>query len=185
MSELLKEIEERRASRALSDEPIAGDVIARIVTAATYAASCSNNQPWRLVVVSEKEPLDRLKATLTGGNYWALPAPLIVLVATMDDLDCRLSDDRNYALFDLGMAAENLMLQCVREGLIAHPVAGFDPEAAKQTMGIPAEFTLITLVIIGRPGDGSNLNEKHREAEQGGRTRKDESEVVSYDRWFD
>ncbi len=185
MSELLKEIEERRARRALSDEPIAEDVVERIMRAATYAPSCFNNQPWRLVAVNETEPLERVKTALTKGNYWAQTAPLIVLVATKHDLDCQLNDDRNYAMFDLGLAAENLILQRFKEGLIAHPVAGFNPEAAKKAMAIPPEYTLITLIIIGRPGDGSNLNEKHREMEHDGRSRKDESEVVSYNRWFD
>ena len=56
MSELIKEIEERRARRALSEKKIPMEVIGRIMTAATYAPSCFNYQSWRfLVVLNEKD----------------------------------------------------------------------------------------------------------------------------------
>ena len=43
MSELIQEIEVRRAKRALSKKKIPSEVIGRIMTAATYAPSCVNS----------------------------------------------------------------------------------------------------------------------------------------------
>jgi nitroreductase len=183
MSGLLKEIETRRARRALSDQPIAPEILARLMTAATYAPSCFNNQPWRLVVVTSEPELQAVKAGLSSGNYWAARAPAIVLALTAPELDCRLSDRRDYALFGLGMAVGNLMAQATAEGLIAHPIAGYAPETIKGALGIPPELILVTLVILGRPGDEGHLNEKHLALEHSPRDRKPEAEVIHYERW--
>jgi nitroreductase len=183
MTELLHEIEIRRAKRALSEEKIPKGTIQRIMTAATYAPSCFNNQPWRFVVINEEDTLKKVRTALPDANYWAKKAPLLILVVTKPDLDCQLKEGREYALFDAGLATENLVLQAVKEGLIAHPIAGFKPGKLKEEFGIPEEYSLITVVVIGFPGDESHLNEKHLELEHSERNRKPETEVIMYNTW--
>ena len=184
MEALVPEIEKRRALRALDTRPVPPEVIRRIMTAATYAPSCGNMQPWRFVVANEEPALGLVKAGLSDGNYWAKKAPLIILVTTQVDLDARRSDGRDYAFFDTGMANMALMMQATAEGLIAHPIAGFDPVVIKSALGIPADYTLLTLVNLGYPDGEDHLNEKHRQQEHSPRARKDQAEVVSWNRWF-
>jgi nitroreductase len=183
MEHLLKAIEQRRANRAYSEKKVPGEIIGRIMTAATYAPSCFNNQSWRFVVVKGDEPLNMLHEALSTGNYWMKKAPVVVIVATKPELGCQLSDRRNYALFDCGLAVENLMLQTISEGLYAHAIAGYDPIKVKQAFSIPEEFIVITLVAIGYPGDDRHLNERHRNLEHSSRDRKPASEVICYDTW--
>ena len=183
MSDLLPEIEKRRACRALSEEPVSREIVERMITAATYAPSCANNQPWRLLAVDREEELSRVKEHLSGGNYWARKSPLIFCIVTRPDLDCRTPDGREYALFDVGLAVMNLVLQGAREGLIAHPIAGFKPAPIKAALGVPEDHVLITLVICGRPGDDSHLSEKHLLSEHGGRERKPREEVARFNRF--
>jgi nitroreductase len=183
MAELLKEIEERRAKRALSDKQVSQENIKRLVKAATYAPSCFNSQPWRLMIVTDKKCLEQLHSALSGGNYWAKKAPLIVVVATKLTLDARLSDGRDYALFGCGLATENLLLQAFADGLYAHPMAGFDPFVVKEVFSIPEDYIVISLVAVGFPGTTDGLSEKHVTAEGSERSRKDEEEVICYDAW--
>lgn len=183
MSEFIPEIELRRAKRAYSEKPIPEDMIERMMTAATYAPSCFNNQSWRFLVVSDAPGLALIHEALTDANYWVKKSPLIVAIATKPDLDCQLSDRRDYAFFDCGMAAENLMLQAFKEGLYAHALAGFDPLTVKKNFNIPEEFIIIALVTVGYPGDDSHLNEKHLEMENSPRNRKPMDEVISHNRW--
>lgn len=183
MHELLKEIDERRAKRALSDAPISSDTMTRIMTAATFAPSCFNNQSWRFLVITESETLFKTHDALNAANYWAKKAPALVAVVTKLDLDCQLSDGRDYAFFDCGLATQNLLLQAAKEGIYAHPMAGFDPHVVKKAFDIPDEFTVITLVALGYPGSDAHLNEKHRKAESSPRSRKPEQEVICYNKW--
>jgi len=183
MQELVREIDIRRAKRALSDKKIPDEIIYRVMTAATFAPSCFNNQPWRFLVATNDEALKIIHESLPEGNYWVKNAPVVIVVATRLDDDCRLSDRRDYAFFDCGLATENLILQAVREGLHAHPIAGYNPETIKASFQIPDEFIVITLVALGYPGDETSLSDKHRELEHSPRDRKPESEVTSYNNW--
>ena len=183
MSGLLAEIEERRAKRALSEKEIPDDVIERFMTAATYAPSCFNSQPWRFMTVSGQEQLEKLHESLTGGNYWAKKAPLLVVVATKISFDAVQSDNREYALYGCGLAAENLLLQATKEGLYAHPMAGFDPLVVKESFNIPEDYIVINLIAVAYPGPLDGLSEKHVAAEQSERSRKPEEMVICHNRW--
>lgn len=182
---LLKSIETRRAFRALDERPIQNEILLRLAEAARLAPSYGNNQPWRIVTVVGPSQLTALKATLTPGNYWAKKSPAIAAFVTSLDWDGRLSGGRDYALFDLGMAAMAYQLQAVEEGLISHPIAGFDAASAKRALGIPETAILETLIILGFPGDPSGLSEKHLASEKSARSRKSVDEIVGFDMWSD
>jgi len=184
MTDLLSSIVTRRARRALSDRPVDRETIDAILHAAHLAPSCSNNQPWRLIAIDEPEALAEVKKHLTRGNYWAEPAPLIIAVASRPDLDCEIPDGRAYYLFGCGLATMTLMLQATEFRLIAHPIAGFRQKPTKEALGIPDEYTLITLVIVGHPSDNhTRLSDKHREAEVALRDRRPLDQVVSRNRF--
>lgn len=85
---VIKQIEARRAYRALAEEPIPPETLIRLVQAAHLAPSCANSQSWRIVTVVDRVPLDALKATLSSGNYWAKKSPAIA--AFVSSLESRL-----------------------------------------------------------------------------------------------
>lgn len=177
-------IQTRRAYRALSEEPVAPEVLDRLVEAAHLAPSCSNNQPWRFVIAHGRS-LEQVKMALPGGNYWAKRAPAIIALASHRDLDCKLSDARDYFLFGCGMATALLMIQATQMGLIAHPIAGYDPLAVKEALAIPSEYVLITLIVIGKHGDVRTLSDKHRAIELGPRDRRPLSAVLAWNNFGD
>ncbi len=45
----------QRACRAFADTPVSDEDVARVLTAATYAPSAENKQPWEFVVVRDPE----------------------------------------------------------------------------------------------------------------------------------
>ncbi len=172
-------IEARRAKRALSTDPVTQEEVELLIQAAHLAPSCFNSQPWRFVVIEDEETLGAVKEAMPKGNYWTRPAPVIIAVTSHRDLDCELSDNRDYFLFGCGMAVGNLMIQATQMCLIAHPIAGYNPVKVKEILGIPEDYILITLVIVGRAGDVSQLSNQHREIELGPRDRKPLSEVMA------
>ena len=97
--EILEAVEERRSKRAFSDEPIDRSMVETLLRAAHLAPSCFNSEPWRLIPVDDPETLAAIKGAMPGANYWTGPSPLIVAVTSRKDLDCTLSDNRDYFLF--------------------------------------------------------------------------------------
>ncbi len=53
MSDFFDVVSRQRACRTFSDTPVSDDTIARILTAATFAPSAENRQPWEFVVVRD------------------------------------------------------------------------------------------------------------------------------------
>jgi nitroreductase len=94
-----------------------------------------------------------------------------------------LSDNRNYALFDTGLAVESMMLQAVHEGLYVHPMAGFKPEKVREISGVPEEYTVITVIAFGVPGNIEGLSDELQKREAAPRQRKPLDEVVFEGVW--
>ena len=151
--------------------------------AASYAPSCANRQPWRFIVAQSEKGRGKIIESLTSGNYWAKKAPVLIAALTKKDLDCNLSDSREYAAFDLGLSVSSLMIQATKEGLIAHPMAGFDPLKIKELFSVPEDYVVLAVIAVGYPGSEDGLNEKHLEDEHSDRKRKPLDEVVFFDRF--
>lgn len=181
---VLQAINDRRAYRALDAKPVEKDILVRLVEAAHTAPSSMNNQPWRFVTVTDSEVLEKLKKTLSPGNYWALKAPAITAVVTNKSWGMTLGN-RDFAPFELGMAAMAYQTQAVAEGLYVHPIAGFNADEAKKILNIADEDTLMIMLVVGYPGDSSSLNEKHLESEKGKRIRLPLEKIHTFDSFTD
>lgn len=160
-------IEKRRAYRSLEKVEITEDMIRDLSECAALAPSCFNNQPWRFVFVKSEEMLNKVFETLPQGNAWAKEASMIIAVYSQKDFDCVL-DDRIYYLFDTGMAVAFMILRATELGLVAHPIAGYDPIKVKEILEIPENADLITLIIVGKKADKISdvLSEKQRAWEE-------------------
>jgi nitroreductase len=177
------EIDKRRAYRAFSGETVSERQIERIMAAAHLAPSCFNKQPWRFMLYKSPEDLERIGTAILERNSWAKKAAFIVAAVTRNEDDCMLSDNRNYALFDTGLAVESMMLQAVHEGLYVHPMAGFKPEKVKEISQIPEEYTVIAVIAFGVPGKIEELSEELQKRESAPRERRPLDDVVFEGVW--
>ena len=143
-------VKKRRSLRSFAKVDVTEALIKDLATVAGMAPSCSNKQPWRFVFVRSPGMLERMLATLAPGNVtWAKQSSLIIAVWSKADLDCKTPDGREYFQFDTGIASAFLMLAAAARNLEAHAVAGFDPQAARQVLALPADAQVITLIIMG------------------------------------
>lgn len=177
-------IQTRRARRILDDKkPLTESEIDSLVEAMRLSASCFNNQPWRPVFVYGAEALPQIKTALSKGNEWATKAGLIIVIAARPPDDCIIAD-RQYFLFDCGLAIGQLVLRATELGMIAHPIAGFSPKKAREILGIPEEYTVITFVICGHPGtDDSLLSDNQKQTELARPERKPIGANFFKDKW--
>lgn len=165
--DIIKAINERRAYRSLKPVKITEALIRDLARCAGLSPSCFNNQPSRFVFVYEPEALKNLHAALSKGNEWAHSASMIVVAFSKKEDDCIIKD-REYHQFDCGLAVAFLILRATELGLVAHPIAGFSPRKTKEILGIPDEYEVITLIMIGAHSEEMSpvLSEKQVEWEK-------------------
>jgi nitroreductase len=177
-------IEKRRALRSLISFEVNDSLVDDLARCAQLAPSCFNNQPWRYVFVYDQTILQELKAALPEANAWARRASLVIAVFSRKDLDCLLKE-REYFLFDTGLATAFMILRATELGLVAHPIAGYDEEKTKTILAIPHDMRLITLVIVSPPSAEMSplLNEKQKAAEEERPPRKPQREWLFHNRY--
>lgn len=88
-----------------------------------------------------------------------------------------------HAQYDVGLASENLVLQAAALGLVAHQMAGFNVQQAKECFRIPEGFQPMAMIAIGRPGTSAHLTEKHQQAERNPRHRQPLREIALEGSW--
>jgi nitroreductase len=165
--EVKEAIDKRRAYRSFEPVEITAETMDELAKAAQLTCSCFNNQPWRYVFAHGEPALSNVKEALNAGNAWAKSSSMIIAVFGKKEKDCNIKE-REYYLFDIGMATFALIMRATELGLAAHPIAGFDPEKAKQALGIPADNMLITLVNVGKKSQAINpvMSEKQIKEEK-------------------
>ncbi len=172
-------IRKRWSPRSFSDRPVSQPDLRSVLEAARWAASSSNEQPWRFFVAlhSEPESFAKLLNLLVPGNQiWAQKAPVLIIMAAKKTSSS--GAPNHYALHDVGQAFANLSLQAVALGLHVHGMAGFDRDRAVTELHLPADYEPAAAFALGYAGDPDLLNEKHRQAETSKRSRKPLEELV-------
>lgn len=182
---ILEEIAKRKSGRAYDpDRQVPDEMMISIIEAGRLAPSCANTQAWDFIIIRDPVLREKANEALTGGNYWAKRAPIMLLVVTHPDGGCFVHDI-NYFMMDVGLTVENMLLQAVHLGLMGHPTAGWNEAKLKEITGIPDEYKIATVVFFGYEyqGDPTFLSEKHQEMEREGTQRKEVSEILHWDHW--
>ena len=172
----------RRSYRFLQPVEITDEMVEKLAVAAQLAPSCFNNQPWRFVFVRDPAVRARFAETLSGGNSWAQAASMLMAVFTRAEDDCTIQE-REYYLFDTGMATAQLMLQATELGLVTHAMAGFNEGEVKEVLGIPTDYRVITVIAVGKKAaePSTEVTEKQRASEDNRPERLPLRSLVFYD----
>jgi nitroreductase len=177
-------IRERRAYRSLEPVEITKDLLKDLAEHVQLAPSCFNNQPWRFVFVHDPDALREMFTALSSGNVWARSSSMIIAAFSRQEDDCIIRD-RIYHQFDVGLAVGFLILRATELGLVAHPIAGFSPKKTREVLGIPDEYNVITLIIVGKHAETLSpaLSEEQIEAEKQRPQRKSFDEFIFHNRF--
>jgi nitroreductase len=149
----------------MSGAPLTRDQLLPLLEAARWAPSGGNGQPWRFVFALAGTPhFDRLLAALVPGNReWCLRAGALLLLSAKVVRDD--GKPAPSAPFDAGAAWMALALQGTLSGLVVHAMGGFDREAARAAVALPAGQEPQVVIAVGLPGPVEALLEKLRERE--------------------
>jgi nitroreductase len=178
-------IEKRWSPRAFAEKAIEEDKIEKLFEAASYAASCFNEQPWRFIYATKDYPerYEQLLSCMGEFNQiWSSTAPMILLTLASKKF-ARNGNPNNHAHHDLGLAMGNMSAQAMSMDLYMHHMAGFSPDKAREIFEVPDDFDIVTMVAIGYMGDPAILPENIREMESNVRDRKPISDLIFDDDW--
>lgn len=179
----------RRSIRRYRPDAVAPELVETLLTAATYAPSAHNRQPWRFVVMTELASKHRL-ATAMGQKLRAdleadhtpeaiiaqdvarsydrlTKVPLLILLClTMADMDSYPDPVRQHnewvmAAQSTAMAGQNLLLAAHEAGLGACWMCAplFCPDIVRQTLALPPDWEPQALLTVGYPAE---IKEKAR-----------------------
>jgi nitroreductase len=183
-------IEKRRAYRSLQKIKITKNIIDKLANAALLAPSCFNNQPWQFIFVYKEEMLEKVFTALSRGNQsWATKASLVIIIFSKKEDDCISKGgkiEREYYLFDTGMATAFMILQATELNLVAHPIAGYSPDELHEILSIPTSYNIINLLIVGKKDPNiKQLSESQRQIELTRPPRKSLNKIVFHNRYME
>ena len=166
-------IRRRWSPRAYSDKEVPTAELKRLFEAARWAASSSNEQPWRYLVGRRGDDTYQkiFNALVEGNQSWAKSAPVLVLSVAKKTFTAN-GNPNPYGLHDTGWATANLALQATADGLHTHSMAGFDREQARASFAIPSDYEIGAVTAIGYFGDSASLPEHLHKMEVSPRQRK-------------
>lgn len=148
----------RQSSRALSSTPLTHQELMTLFEAARWAPSSYNNQPWRFVYALQGTPFWHhfFNLLAPSNQKWVQNAAALVVLVSAQIFEHNNKPSRTHS-FDAGAAWENLALQAVDMGLIAHAMEGFDYDKARSVLSIPDNYTVEAMIAIGYPGNKEEL----------------------------
>ncbi len=173
----------RWSPRSFADTPVSEESLRTIFTAAGWAASSYNEQPWRFVVGRKgDETWTKIFDALTPPNQaWAKAAPILYAAFAKRNFSHNGSLNA-VATHDVGAACATLSLQAMALGLHTHGMAGFDPQKLRDAFQVPDGFEPVSCWALGYLGDADALPENYRKMELQPRTRKPLNDYV-YKAW--
>lgn len=164
----------RRVVRTFADHPLEPERLDAILDAGRRAGSSKNLQRWTFVVVRER---DRLRALAKAGPYAGHLGGAAAAIALVTP-EPRTADNPPSVMWDLGGAANQMMLVAWELGIGSCPVTVYEQALVRALLGLPDDHRCEFILSFGYPADPSVLE---RPLRRGGR--RPVEEVVRQERW--
>ena len=183
LSDFVNLVQSRRSIRRYSPAPVSDDVLDMLLTAATWAPSAHNRQPWRFCIVQSaavKQALsERMAAAWRAdlGQDGADPAHierriaisharltgapvLVVPCVTMEEMDVypdavRSQAEHTMAVQSVALACQNLMLAAHAAGLGSCWMCAplFAPALVRAALDLPERWEPQAILTLGHPAE--------------------------------
>lgn len=157
--ETLEAIRTRRSVRRFLDREIPREVIRDILAAGVRAPNGGNRQPWRFVVVTDREKIRRFDPVAHQPCVEKAPA-VIVACADPHDTWARYDENDQCWLLDTCAAIENMLLAIHDMGLGGVWVITFSKQAVRRLVGIPRHWQIVSIVPFGYPRGETSLSSR-------------------------
>jgi nitroreductase len=168
--DVFEAIRSRYSVRGYKPDPVSDELLRQVLEAGRRAPTAANRQAFRIIVVQVEGRQKELARVY--GRSWLLQAPLVLAVVAVPGEAWRRSDDKPYDEVDATIAMDHMVLAATALGLGTCWIAAFDPDAAREVLGLPDDVELVAITPLGHPDKAS-----------AGTDRKPLEDLVKYERW--
>jgi len=168
--DFLELAKKRYSVRAYKPDPVEDDKLQNVLEAARLAPTACNIQPFQFIVIKTKGKEADLRRIYSAS--WFVQAPIIIAVCGIPSESWRRRDGKNYCDVDAAIAMDHLILAATELELGTCWVGAFNPDAARELLGLPDGVEPIAFTPLGYPAD-----------RPGYKTRKSLDEMVRYEQW--
>lgn len=141
-------IRNRRSIREFTNEPVSLDSLHDIVTAGIWAPSGLNNQPWRFILVQDRETREQLSCYTSYSHIILAAQALIVVFLDRDSMYNEVKDHQaaGACIQNMLLVAEELGLGAVWLGQILQ-----NKEKVNKVLSLGDTYDLMAVLAIGHP----------------------------------
>ena len=173
--DVYKAILSRRAIRRFKQKPIDIEILKKLVNAARVAPSAANFQPLEYFVVTEKGLCYKIFETLGWAGYikpkWTpheneRPTAYIIILVH--------EDISSYYKWDVGLAAENIMLVAEEEKIGSCMLLNIKRDKLRGILNIPNSLLIDSVIALGYKSEISVIEDMKDSVEYW----RDEQEVL-------
>ncbi len=154
--DLIELIKTRRSIRKFIDRPVEKDKILQILEAGRWAPSGGNRQPWRFIVVTDKEKMRKFDPY--AHQPWVENATCMIVVC-VNPFDTWERYDENDLCYiqDASAAIQNMLLMIHYLGLGGVWIATFSKKEVKKALKIPKHIQILAIIPFGYYKKGDTL----------------------------
>ena len=130
----------KRDWRSYADRPVPEDVQRRILDAGRLSGSASNRQQWRFVVIEDEDWKKTVAPTVYAAGNIETAAFVVVIVT-----------EEGRRPFDVGRAAQNMMLAAWNDGVASCPNGMPDAAGTADALGLEGDLLPVIVISFGYP----------------------------------
>lgn len=163
-----------RVVRAYRPQPLTEEEVRAIADTGRKTGSSKNTQAWNFITIRDVHSLQRLEGVAPTAKH--LPSAGAAIAQIVDAPN---PDHARSVLWDLGRAAQNIMLAAWAMGIGSCPITVREFDLAADVLALPEDKQCQYIIALGWPADPNDLVRKPR---AGGR--KPYEDVVHAERWY-
>jgi nitroreductase len=146
----------RQSDRKYKNQPVEKEKLIQCLETARISPSANNSQPWKFIVVDDFEKKEQIAECSIGlgMNKFTHQCPVLVAVVLeqqnfMSTIGSMIKN-KNYSLFDIGIAVNQFCLQAADLGLGTCIIGWFDEKKIKNILGV-RNRRIPLLISVGYP----------------------------------
>jgi nitroreductase len=135
------------------DRPVPKEMMEKILDAGRMAPSACNNQPWKFLVISSSEMLNKVKTCYP--REWFKDAPhILVVLGFRDKAWNRSYDGYNSTETDTAIAMTHIILAAENEGVGTCWIEAYNPAILREALSLHENQLIFGITPLGYPKPG-------------------------------